>query len=381
MSDPFDADELWFAHLLAAVPVPASLERAAVRPAPATGRRPRRYRTLVLAGALALCVGVLGGLILGLTRATDRSGAPATGSATAPSPRVQPGLSGDDVHQNVVLYGGRGPGGALLSDTWIWDGHSWSERHPLHNPGPRRAAAMSADPGAGGVVLLGGVGTQGETLGDSWEWDGTDWRELSVAAPPGPRAGALFVQDPVNFHVMLFGGRDGRGARGTTWFWDGANWAEQHPVDEPPDCAGSTMAYDDAFRRVVLTTGRGCTAPGVAGSTWTWDGHDWSRLSPPASPLPADGATLAYHDASQMLVLAVPPVAHGCALVTWTWDTTTWTVHRDAGAPLGPAVAVRDPASRRPLLVSASGQTWSWDGNDWTVVAGPADAPSSCPTP
>jgi hypothetical protein len=247
--------------------------------------------------------------------------------------------------------------------------------------GAAPASQPRAAPGGGDVVLLGGVGTHGETLADSWEWDGTDWRQLSTAAPPGPRAGALLVQDPVNYHVILFGGRAGNGARGTTWFWDGANWAEQHPVDEPPDCAGSTMAYDDAFRRVVLTTGRGCTAPGVAGSTWTWDGHNWSRLSPPASPLPADGPTLAYHDTSQMLVLAVPPAGHGCALVTWTWDTTSWTVHHGAGSPLGPAVAVRDPASRRPLLVSASGQTWSWDGNTWTVAAGSADSPTGCPTP
>ncbi len=36
------------------------------------------------------------------------------------------------------------------------------------------------------------------------------------------------------------------------------------------------MAYDDAFRRVVLTTGKGCTAPGVAGATWSWDGRTWS---------------------------------------------------------------------------------------------------------
>src|SRR5437588_213088 len=118
MSDPFDADELWFAHLLASVPTPASLERAAARPArPASGRR-RRYRTLVLAGGLALVVGVLGGLVLGLTRAGDKSaGAPATGPAV-PAPRGQPGLAAG---------AGRGPGLDLGLD-----------RVPLDPGDPRR---------------------------------------------------------------------------------------------------------------------------------------------------------------------------------------------------------------------------------------------------
>jgi Galactose oxidase, central domain len=376
MSDPFDADELWFAHLLASVPTPASLERAAARPArPASGRR-RRYRTLALAGGLALIVGVLGGLVLGLTRAGDKSsGTPAT-SGGAPPARVDPGVTGDDIHQNVVLFGGRGPGGVLLADTWIWDGKSWSERRPLHNPGPRRAAALSSDPGGGGVLLVGGIGSSGELLADTWEWDGTDWRQLSPAAPPGPRAGALLVQDPIEAHVVLFGGR-GPAPHGTTWGWNGATWTDQSTPDSPPDCAGSSMAYDDAFRRVVLITGRACGGP----STWSFDGHAWSRLNPPGTAIGGDRFTMAYHDATQLMVLASSGPGQGCSMATWTWDTTSWTIRHDAGSPRAPAVEVRDPSSRQPMLVSASGEIWTWSGNAWTVVAGASSAPGTCPTP
>jgi hypothetical protein len=65
MTNAFDADELWFARLLASVTTPGSLERPAARPArvPPGGRR--RCRILRMAGALALLVGVLG---LGLMR-------------------------------------------------------------------------------------------------------------------------------------------------------------------------------------------------------------------------------------------------------------------------------------------------------------------------
>ncbi|HEX6493474.1 MAG TPA: hypothetical protein VF112_08165 [Candidatus Dormibacteraeota bacterium] len=381
MSDPFDADELWFAHLLASVPVPASLERAAARPVrPASGRR-RRYRTLVLAGGLALVVGVLGGLVLGLTRAGDKSGGTPATSGGTPSPRVEPAVAGDDIHQDVVLFGGRGPGGVVLADTWIWDGHSWSERRPVHSPSPRRAAAMSSDPGGGGVLLLGGVGPGGDALADTWEWDGTDWRQLSAAAPPGPRAGALLVQDPVYGHVVLFGGH-GPTPHGSTWGWNGATWTEESTPDAPPDCAGSSMAYDDAFRRVLLITGRACAALGGGATTWSWDGHTWSRVSPPGPAIAGDRFTIAYHDASQLMVLAASGPGQACSIATWTWDTTSWAVHHEAGSPRAPAVEVRDPASRAPMLVSASGESWAWSGNAWTVVAGSSSSsPESCPTP
>jgi len=141
------------------------------------------------------------------------------------------------------------------------------------------------------------------------------------------------------------------------------------------------MAFDDATRRLVLVTGRGCSAAGASGATWTWDGHDWSRLRPAASPPPGDGDALAYDDASQLLILSVPAAGHGCTLVSWTWDGTAWALRPDAGSPDGPATAVRDPASRKPLLLPASGESWLWTSGAWSVVAGAAPPAGSCPTP
>lgn len=385
MSDPFDADELWFAHLLASVPTPSSLERPAVAqpaPAPAPAGRRRRYRTLGLAGGLALVVGILGGLGLGLTRARDNgAGAPATGSGS-PAARIQPGLAGDDIHQDVVLFGGKGPGG-LMADTWVWDGHTWAERHPLHSPSPRRATAMASDPSGGGVLLVGGIGSHGEALSDNWEWDGSDWQLLATDGAPGARAGAELAQDPVLEHLVLFGGQGPADARGSTWSWNGHVWTQDTPVDSPPNCGGASMAYDDASRRLVLVTGRGCSVAGASGATWTWDGRDWTRLRPPASPPPGDGSAMAYDDQSQALVLAAPEGAHGCTLVTWTMDGETWTLRPGAGSPVLPALMVRDPASRKPLLVPASGESWLWNGDAdaWSVVFGQAPPAGTCPTP
>jgi len=38
----------------------------------------------------------------------------------------------------IVLFGGQdGLGGELLSDTWTFDGHDWTERHPSRAPPAR----------------------------------------------------------------------------------------------------------------------------------------------------------------------------------------------------------------------------------------------------
>jgi hypothetical protein len=33
-------------------------------------------------------------------------------------------------------------------------------------------------------------------------------------------------------------------------------------------------------------------------------------------------------------------------------------------------MAVADPASRRPLLLTVTGETWSWDGTTWQPLLG-----------
>ncbi|MEA2671219.1 MAG: hypothetical protein QOG45_1439, partial [Chloroflexota bacterium] len=162
MSDPLDTDERWFAHLLASIPAPASLD---TRPPPGPpvprppGRR-TRIGPLAIAVAVAIMVGVVGaGLGLVLPRGTGS----APGTITAVVPGMPPGrsdaaMASDPAHHRALLFGGHGPGG-LLGDTWSWDGRRWSHEILPSGPAPRASAAMSA--GAGGVVLFGGAGPVG----------------------------------------------------------------------------------------------------------------------------------------------------------------------------------------------------------------------------
>jgi hypothetical protein len=377
MTDDFDPDERWFAHLLASVPTPASLDRWGDDESFDASRKAQRGRltpALTWGVALAVVSGVITGVGLmgpGLHRG---GGSTTSDPASAPSPRSQAGLASDDVHQLVVLFGGRSGGDGLLGDTWTWDGRRWSERHPAHSPSPRSAAAMSSDPDGGGVLLVGGVGPDGRVLSDDWEWNGQDWRPL--AAQTGPvRAGAVMTFDPIAGHIVLVGGQTGATDRpGTTWVRAGGVWEARLAQPAPPACTASSMAYDDAVREVVVVTGHGCE-PQPA--TWTWDGHAWARQSPLPAPPPASGFTVAYDDGSQQLVMFAPgpDAAHPCAgRATSTWDGFTWTPVAAGGAPAAAAAAVADPVARKPLLLTVTGETWRWEGSAWGIVEAAASS-------
>ena len=93
--------------------------------------------------------------------------------------------SSDSVRNNVVLFGGYG-GLALgyYSDTWGWDGESWTQLSTT-GPAARSSFSMAFDAGRGKVVLFGG-NSPGGTLGDTWEWDGAAWTQANpLASPPG----------------------------------------------------------------------------------------------------------------------------------------------------------------------------------------------------
>jgi hypothetical protein len=388
MTDDFDPDERWFAHLLASVPTPASLDRWGEEESADTSRKVQRGRltpALTWGVALAVVSGVITGVGLMGPNLHRGGGSTTSDSASAPSPRSQAGLADDDVHQFVVLFGGRsGSGTGLLGDTWTWDGRRWSERHPTHSPSPRSAAAMSSDPDGGGVLLVGGVGPDGRVLSDDWEWNGQDWQPLPGQTGP-VRAGAVMTFDPIAGHIVLVGGQAGAADRPTTtWVRAGGVWEARLVDPAPPACTAAAMAYDDAVREVVLVTGRGCE-PQPA--TWTWDGHAWTRLSALPQP-PAGGFTVAYDEGSQRLVMFSPgtDTAHPCAgRVTSTWDGFTWTPVSPGMAPAAAATAVLDPVARKPLLLTVTGETWRWDGAGWGIVGAATSAAGGqsplCPPP
>jgi len=98
----------------------------------------------------------------------------------------------DSARGVAVLFGGQDNNtGALLQDTWLWDGTGWTDAtpRPLYMPSAtpppaRFYHAMAYDSVRQRVLLFGGQDPQGNALNDTWEWNGRTW------APAFPATGA-----------------------------------------------------------------------------------------------------------------------------------------------------------------------------------------------
>ena len=80
---------------------------------------------------------------------------------------------------SLVLFGGLN-GNSALSDSWTWNGESWT---PLEVSGPPARYAAAQTSTRNSLVLFGGRTSELTDLSDTWTWDGTTWSRLEVAGP------------------------------------------------------------------------------------------------------------------------------------------------------------------------------------------------------
>jgi len=111
----------------------------------------------------------------------------------------------------MVLFGGF----CNVSDTWIFNGTTWTQLSPATSPPARDQAPMAYNPATGDMVLFGGYGNSGY-LSDTWTFDGTTWTQLSPATSPSSRCGAM-AYDPATGDMVLFGGYGNSGYLSDTW--------------------------------------------------------------------------------------------------------------------------------------------------------------------
>lgn len=176
----------------------------------------------------------------------------------------------------VILFGGapKLPTETWRSDTWVFSGGRWSPGPPAP-PGltPRGGAAMAYLPTIRKVVLFGGGdGHWPPELSDTWLYDGVSWTP-GPAAPPGlrPREGAGLAYDPAIRKLVLLGG-SGLAGYADTWLFDGVEWTPGPPAPAgmpPREFFG--MAYDPSMRKVVAAGGSGRS------DVWYFDGSAWAK--------------------------------------------------------------------------------------------------------
>ncbi len=201
----------------------------------------------------------------------------------APGPRLDAAMVFDSANGNMVLFGGLDKTYRGVSDTWAWDGKAWTQFQVPSPPCPRFGHAMAYDSSRKRVVLFGGHGGPSPyRLSDTWEWNGKTWTRLTPNPSPPARWGHAMAYDPVRKKVVLFGGSGSHGDLSDTWEWDGVRWVLSRPATSPKPRRWHGMAFDPTRGRVVLFGGYDGSR--LLSDTWEWNGRDWFRIPTAATP-------------------------------------------------------------------------------------------------
>lgn len=288
-----------------------------------------------------------------------------------------PGLGG------LIVFGGHGALGMMpipLTDTWRFDGATWTQQFPSSSPPWRSGAAMTYDSSRQRVVMFGGDNFAA-TLDDTWEWDGVGWQQVVTPSTPPPRANARMVFDSARNRVVLLGGTSAGSPVQDLWEYDGATWQQMPPL--PPMMSwlayAGAMVFDEATGSTLVLGGY--DASGARRSdVYAWDGANWSlqavggRLPPTVftSSVAADpsgtGALWFGSDWSSTASL-------------WRWDGSAWSLAASSGpaARTGGCFWTANGASflfgGSPAFGPLLGDVWQWNGTSWTQLA-PTTSPS-----
>ncbi|MGH2589120.1 MAG: PKD domain-containing protein, partial [Dehalococcoidia bacterium] len=295
----------------------------------------------------------------------------------APQPRAFASMAYHPPTNRVVLFGGlicQGSHCTDQQDTWTWDGSTWTQQSPANAPSSRYGASIAYHPSSQRLILFGGVDCNGPDCVDSsdtWAWDGSTWTQLFPQTSPAERSDASLVYDADRSVLVLFGGQDTGGAiLNDTWIWNGTNWVEQGPATSPTARFGAGMAFDVARGVTVLFGGSDSSASNL-GDTWTWDGSTWTLQNPATSPTPRGLGGMVY-DSSRNVTVLFGGVTNGNQALgdTWIWNGSTWSQQSPATSPsprYGSGIAFNTTSNLTVLFSGTNGaaDTWVWNGSAW----------------
>lgn len=111
--------------------------------------------------------------------------------------------------------------------------------------------------------------------------------------------------DPADHGLVLFGGSafNHLTTESETWIWDGNDWQKRSPAASPPGTALGAMAFDSFSNRIILFGGGDVFTGTQTSETWEWTGTNWFQLAPSRSPSARLAAVLVYDAKGRQLLL------------------------------------------------------------------------------
>jgi hypothetical protein len=313
-------------------------------------------------------------------------------SAEGPAPRTNAAMTFDPDHRTLLMFGGaaQADGGGELSDTWLYIDGGWVNG-PDAGPPARAGALLFYDRARKRSVLAGGL-SGGAVVSDTWAFDGVRWQNLDAGLDAGAAA------------TVCFNNETGEAQYGPSLF-DGTTWQGPTQFYEPSSRIFTAAAWDERRQQVIAyggftwyvdcgcDCGIGYSYPALS-DTWAWNGTAWRQLDGGLSgPPPADaglyglqGLSAAYDRSAQQVVMyggaqTIPPYISSTQLWALQDDDSWAAVPLDAGTPPpvmnGPALRWSPELNGLMLegvnAPSGAGQTWVIkDGQLALIGGGPA---------
>jgi hypothetical protein len=306
------------------------------------------------------------GSILALTSITDNGGSTVNGQLLAQNGAVTlndttvtvpAGLSGAGTTvpgrnnevmcfdgTNVMLYGGFAPfnNGAVLEDTWVWNGATWTQLGGPTPPGPSlspqpfgRYNAQAAYLAGNQVVMFGGENLNYPLL-ETWLWNGSTqaWSQVSVPNGTGPKARVGHMMAGNGAHsntALLFGGQGTNSQFNDTWTYTSAGgWVGVSPTNSPSVRSGGNLVYDSVNNLWVMFGGH--NEYNYLNETWVFAAGTWTQAvqANGVGPSGRIGAQMAFDSTSGLTILfgGVSAATNYPSNATWAFNgsTLTWTL-------------------------------------------------------
>lgn len=231
--------------------------------------------------------------------------------AHVPPARTGHHMAYDSTRGRIVMFGGRQtvgtPNGAIrtLNDTWVYDNGDWSEVVTPNAPPARQLGAMAYDPLRDRVVLYGGTsvaanGLDATLVSDTWEFDGTTWTKVGDEAVKFGRP--TMVYDAARAQMIMLASDAEIKPRQYRLDTITKTWVELKPAALPACANDAALVYQEHNRRILLAGGICTAADGFLDKNWEWDGTTWTELKTATSIARVTALALAYDPLRQTTV-------------------------------------------------------------------------------
>lgn len=178
----------------------------------------------------------------------------------------------------VVLFGGINVQIGGTSTLWGFDGTNWAQVPALGTPpAPRTFANMVFDESRQALIVHGGMNPQTGTLfTDTWQFDGATWTQLPPTGPVG-RRGLCLAYDQVRQRTLLFGGLNQAFTGVTDTWYFGPTWesfgfgcpgSAGIPVLAPQAGARVGAPFVNTLFQLVPSAPLAIVATGFSTTTW-----------------------------------------------------------------------------------------------------------------